>query len=71
MKTYSSHMVKWWIPKIYLTNPSTESSTFSRLMQVMDRGLENKWLMDFICSRHMTENKKWFSNSLPCFTRSM
>jgi hypothetical protein len=23
-------MVKCWIPKIYLTNPSTEPSTFSR-----------------------------------------
>jgi hypothetical protein len=27
MKTSSSRMVKCWIPKIYLTNPSTESST--------------------------------------------
>jgi hypothetical protein len=31
----------------------------------MDGGLENKWLMDFSCSRHMTENKKWFSNLTP------
>jgi hypothetical protein len=31
----------------------------------MDRGLENMWLMDFGCSRHMTENKKWFSNLTP------
>jgi hypothetical protein len=30
MKTSSGHMVKCWIPKIYLTNPSTEPSTFSR-----------------------------------------
>jgi hypothetical protein len=30
VKTSSSYMVKCWIPKIYLTNPSTESSTFSR-----------------------------------------
>jgi hypothetical protein len=28
----------------------------------MDGGLENKWLMDFGCSRHMTKNKKWFSS---------
>jgi hypothetical protein len=27
----------------------------------MDRGLETKWLIDSGCSRHMTENKKWFS----------
>jgi hypothetical protein len=32
VKTYSGRMVKFWIPKIYLTNPSTESSTFSRPM---------------------------------------
>jgi hypothetical protein len=29
MKTSSGHMVKCWIPKIYLTNPSTEPSTLS------------------------------------------
>jgi hypothetical protein len=28
----------------------------------MDGGLENKWLMDSGCSRHMIENKKWFSS---------
>jgi hypothetical protein len=32
MKTSSGRMVKCWIPKIYLTNPNTESSTFSRPM---------------------------------------
>jgi hypothetical protein len=31
----------------------------------MDRGLENKWAMDSVCSRHMTKNKKWFSNLTP------
>jgi hypothetical protein len=31
----------------------------------MDGGLENKWLMDSGCSRHMTGNKKWFSNLTP------
>jgi hypothetical protein len=30
VKTSSGRMVKCWIPKIYLTNPSTEPSTFSR-----------------------------------------
>jgi hypothetical protein len=29
VKTSFGHMVKCWIPKIYLSNPSTESSTFS------------------------------------------
>jgi hypothetical protein len=32
VKTSSGHMVKCWISKIYLTNPSTEPSTFSRPM---------------------------------------
>jgi hypothetical protein len=32
MKTFSGRMVKYWIPKIYLTNPSTEPSTFSHPM---------------------------------------
>jgi hypothetical protein len=32
VKTFSGHMVKCWIPKIYLTNPSTEPSTFSHPM---------------------------------------
>jgi hypothetical protein len=41
VKTSSGCMVKCWIHKIYLTNPSTESSTFSRLVQVMDGGLED------------------------------
>jgi hypothetical protein len=57
-KTSSGRMVKCWIPKIYLTNPSTEPSMSSRPMQVLDGGLEDKWLMDSGCSRHMTENKK-------------
>jgi hypothetical protein len=30
VKTSSGHTVKCWIPKIYLTNPSAEPSTFSR-----------------------------------------
>jgi hypothetical protein len=32
VETSSDRMVKYWIPKIYLTNPSTESLTFSRPM---------------------------------------
>jgi hypothetical protein len=31
----------------------------------MDRGLENTWLIDSGCSRHMTKNKKWFSSLTP------
>jgi hypothetical protein len=31
----------------------------------MDGGLENTWLMDSDCSRHITGNKKWFSSLTP------
>jgi hypothetical protein len=31
----------------------------------MDGGLEDTWLIDFGCSRHMTGNKKWFSSLTP------
>jgi hypothetical protein len=31
----------------------------------MDGGLENTWLMDSDYSRHMSENKKWFSSLTP------
>jgi hypothetical protein len=65
VKTFSGRMVKCWIPKIYLTNPTTEPSTFSRPMLMMDGGLEDIWLMDSSCSRHMTGNKKWFSDLTP------
>ena len=30
-----------------------------------DGGLEDIWLMDSGCSRHMTENQKWFSSLTP------
>jgi hypothetical protein len=32
---------------------------------VMDGGLEDTWLMDSGCSRHMIRNKKWFSSLTP------
>jgi hypothetical protein len=32
---------------------------------VLNEGLEDNWLMDFGCSRHMTGNKKWFSSLIP------
>jgi hypothetical protein len=62
VKTSSGHMVKCWIPKIFLTNPITEPSTVSHSMLEMGRARENKWLMNFGCSRHLTGEKKWFSS---------
>jgi hypothetical protein len=32
---------------------------------VIDRGLENTWLMDSGCSQYMTRNKKWFTILTP------
>jgi hypothetical protein len=34
-------------------------------MYMMDERLEDTWLMDSGCSRHMTGNKKWFSSLTP------
>jgi hypothetical protein len=31
----------------------------------MNEGLEDTWLMDSDCSRHKTENKKWFCSLIP------
>jgi hypothetical protein len=31
----------------------------------MEEGLENTWLMDSSCSRHITGDKKWFSSPTP------
>jgi hypothetical protein len=30
-----------------------------------DGGLENTWLLDYGCSRHMTESSRWFSSLDP------
>jgi len=32
-------------------------------------GLEDMWLIDFGCSRHMTGNSKWFSSLTPVSTK--
>ena len=32
-------------------------------------GLENRWIMDSGCSRHMTGNDKWFSSLTPMRTK--
>jgi hypothetical protein len=32
---------------------------------MQDRGLENTWLIDFGCSRHVTGGSKWFSSLDP------
>ncbi|WVZ89113.1 hypothetical protein U9M48_035565, partial [Paspalum notatum var. saurae] len=34
-----------------------------------DRGMEDVWIMDFGCSRHMTGRRKWFSSLNPVSTK--
>jgi hypothetical protein len=44
-----------------MTKARFSRNNFDSDSDVMDGGLENKWLMDSGCSRHMTGDKKWFS----------
>ncbi|WVZ80528.1 hypothetical protein U9M48_027997 [Paspalum notatum var. saurae] len=38
-------------------------------LEVVDRGLEDVWIMDSGCSRHMTGHRKWFSSLNPVSTK--
>ncbi|WVZ52928.1 LOW QUALITY PROTEIN: hypothetical protein U9M48_003927 [Paspalum notatum var. saurae] len=38
-------------------------------LEVMDRGMEDVWIMDSDCSRHMTGHRKWFSSLNPVSTK--
>ncbi|WVZ93362.1 hypothetical protein U9M48_039349 [Paspalum notatum var. saurae] len=37
-------------------------------LEVVDRGMEDMWIMDSGCSRHMTGHRKWFSSLKPVST---
>ncbi|WVZ57923.1 hypothetical protein U9M48_008254 [Paspalum notatum var. saurae] len=37
--------------------------------EVVDRGMEDVWIMDSGCSRHMTGHRKWFSSLNPVSTK--
>ncbi|WVZ84597.1 hypothetical protein U9M48_031620 [Paspalum notatum var. saurae] len=39
------------------------------LIDVMDRGMEDVWIMNSGCSRHMTGHRKWFSSLNPVSTK--
>ncbi|WVZ54237.1 LOW QUALITY PROTEIN: hypothetical protein U9M48_005064 [Paspalum notatum var. saurae] len=39
-------------------------------LEVVDRGLEDVWILDFGCSRHMTGHRSWFFSLNPVSTRS-
>jgi hypothetical protein len=52
------------------TNPSAESFVRSRACFSISGGrLEDIWLIDSSCSRHMTRDKGWFSSLVPVVTR--
>ncbi|WVZ94143.1 hypothetical protein U9M48_040075 [Paspalum notatum var. saurae] len=38
-------------------------------LEVVDRGMEDVWIMDSSCSRHMTGHRKWFSSLNPMSTK--
>ncbi|WVZ51604.1 hypothetical protein U9M48_002733 [Paspalum notatum var. saurae] len=38
-------------------------------LEVVDRGIEDVWIMDSGCSRHMTGHRKWFSSLNPVSTK--
>ncbi|WVZ51809.1 hypothetical protein U9M48_002919 [Paspalum notatum var. saurae] len=38
-------------------------------LEVVDQGMENVWIMDSGCSRHMTGHHKWFSSLNPMSTK--
>ncbi|WVZ89082.1 hypothetical protein U9M48_035536 [Paspalum notatum var. saurae] len=41
----------------------------SLYLTLQDRGMEDVWIMDSGCSRHMTGHRKWFSNLNPVSTK--
>ncbi|WVZ64023.1 hypothetical protein U9M48_013609 [Paspalum notatum var. saurae] len=45
-----------------------EEAAFRPMLQV-DRGMEDVWIMDSGCSRHMTWHRKWFSSLNPVSTK--
>ncbi|WVZ89709.1 LOW QUALITY PROTEIN: hypothetical protein U9M48_036077 [Paspalum notatum var. saurae] len=47
-----------------------EFDAFARLRgELGDRGMEDVWIMDYGCSRHMTGHRKWFSSLNPVSTK--
>jgi hypothetical protein len=47
------------------TKGGSSWNIFDSDFDVMDKGLENTWLMGSGCSRHLTGDKKWFSSLTP------
>ncbi|KAJ1255609.1 hypothetical protein BS78_K182600 [Paspalum vaginatum] len=68
MSTKNSWMARHWFSSC--TNPSAGPfAHFSLSLILLDRGLEDIWIMDSGCSRHMTGHRRWFSSLNPVCTK--
>jgi hypothetical protein len=57
-------MSQHWYPSQF-TNPSVVPFAHPMFSIVQDGGLENTWLIDSDCLRHMIGSSKWFSSLDP------
>ena len=57
------------LPPSVLTPVSSHALITPSLVSEQVTGLENTWLIDSGCSRHMTGDSRWFSSLTPVSTR--
>ncbi|HEX9091734.1 MAG TPA: hypothetical protein VF831_09610 [Anaerolineales bacterium] len=50
---------------VLLLTPVSDHMLILLTIDLQDRGLENVWIMDSGCSRHMTGHRRWFSRLTP------
>ena len=63
--TFPGQLSQHWYPSQF-TNPSVAPFAHPIPFLLMwEGGLENTWLIDSSCSRHMTRSSKWFSSLNP------
>ena len=58
-------MARHWFVSHFANPVLRHLLTLCLTTDVLVGGLENRWIMDSGCSRHMTENDKWFSSLTP------
>jgi hypothetical protein len=62
-------MARHWFD-LFFTNPGAESFAHSLSFFILQvGGMEGFWLIDSGCSRHMTEDRQWFSSLTPVMTK--
>ncbi|WVZ84717.1 LOW QUALITY PROTEIN: hypothetical protein U9M48_031711 [Paspalum notatum var. saurae] len=52
-----------------LMTEALRESLRGHALEVVDRGMEDVWIMDSSCFRHMTGHRKWFSSLNPMSTK--